>query len=122
MTSELTETESGLLVPTSALPPPEPVITSVINPFGILFPTTDIAQKFADRCVVRWQYFIGMMNVAPETQEANWRAYSYKGPGIVHDTKSPAYKLDGNDTKLSRVTEIKKHGDQGFAIINKGQK
>ena len=116
--STLHETPSGLLVPESALPPVTPQ-SSTVNPFDIIFPSKASAERFAARCAVRWQYHIGMVNTAGEDEPERWRAVSRKGNGVVHDTQSPAYAVESNDTKLVAFINIKEHSDKAYSIVNK---
>lgn len=114
----LTETPSGLLVPESALPEPPPP-SSVVNAYGIVFPSKETAEKFVDHCIVRWQYFLGVMNIAAEDKPESWRAAARKGSGVTHDTRIPGYVAQEGDNKLSSFVDIKKHNDKAFTIVNK---
>ena len=113
--SDLVETPSGLVVPESALPPP----SSIINPFDIIFPSEDTAEKFATRCRVRWQYIMHNINDAKEDDPPKWRAIARRGNGIVHDTLSPGYQTGYDETELRPFVEIKKLKDDSFVIVNK---
>jgi hypothetical protein len=113
MTNNLVETPSGLLVPETIEP-----VTSVIDPYSILFQSKYSAEQFVKRCAIRWEYAIGVYNAAREDDTPNWRPLARKTRGVVHDTTSPAYIKDDADVGLEAYISIDKYNDH-YRIVNK---
>lgn len=106
------ETKSGLLVPENAV-----VQSSEVNPYNILFPSEATADSFIDRCVVRWDYYVGILNIST-SDTPEWKTYARRDKGVVHDSQSSAYTNDAADCKLRPFVTVK-YVNNGYAIVNK---
>lgn len=100
----LVETPSGLVVPESALPPP-PSTTDLSGTFD----TKDAAEKWVTKCVVRWDWAIGLINVNEgKDEDPKWRAHARRTSGQIHNTTMESYVKSSEDRPLAPYVDVVK--------------
>jgi hypothetical protein len=106
--TQLVETEAGLVVPETALPP-KPSMTDLNGTFD----SKEAAEKWVAHCDVRWRWAVRMIHLKANypDEEPRYRAEAYRLGGQIHDTTAESYVKSEdvtNDNPLTPYVEIVK--------------
>lgn len=94
--------------------------TSAVENFHrIRFTSKSDADRWVERCIVRWDWVIGIHDATPGADEPTYVARARKVAGAVHDTKAPLYKPESGDVKLNPYVQVVEVKPGCFAIANR---